>query len=935
MARGLRRFLILFVFLLLLVYFSLNLIVNLDLVKQPFLSYVESELNRPVSAGYVYVNWRLHPTLSHLEINPPDHPDQTEDPRIRASWLEIIPTWGNLGSDFPEEPSGWVRLVRIERLNVYEPVEGSGETEDREASAADPPSESLDELLPRLPVRVDRFSYQRDDQPFVRGRNLTYQSPEEPVEFEITEVSGVDVASEGTLSLAPFRSRLRLESVDLSEFLPEYDDLTAEGQIDFSGGNSTLQFQFSGRIDGTGPGSDQLPARLEGEGQVSDGRIRLESVRTELSDASVDMAGEWTMGGGEWELRGEYRLEPGAVPFDRLGIPGTVELLEASAPEGRFRLEGSGADVEYGGNMDWENARIRHQLGDRTQEIDVKQLRAEYEQGRINFVRGTLTWNGLSATLSEGTWRPFATETPLRISGLLSGDGFPPWIQSLMPAPLGELRQVEVPFTYEVRQQGTSGEWSQAVNLESGRLQADRGEILIEELRWRRPAEGDPLQARFRDPGGNQWRLNGDPETTLHLRSTPGEVTWLTSGMRGLPEPVRSYASLGNAAVRIRLEDPLGEAFTPWGEVDFEQTRLEFGEERRAIANLNGTLTYEGNRLRLDNLRLEEFGGSLTVNGIVTDLVPYEDPALDLELEADSFRGDSVARAFDWPSREGDFDLTGTVRGTVDQPEVDLTASSQALNLGPYTVDQPRLRLRPSEDGIRWEILSGRVAGADASGNGRLDYDGDMSLEVQFEEGNPKGLFPGVDWAQQHLTGEYDADLNLTGILGKYESWEGTLRLSHQSVRMGRFPPIAGIGRVADLNQLEDEFLIRDADHEIPVREGKFQLDGLEFHTHQSALEGTGTVGLNGELNARGELILRGELLRVYLRDVLGEIYRQVGLSEERELTIPFDVRGTVSEPDVQVDREMVQEQMERDFVRSLFSEEFGRPILRILDTIF
>jgi len=517
-------------------------------------------------------------------------------------------------------------------------------------------------------------------------------SPSEPTELELeATLGGGSIAVEGRADLLAQQAEwtATLEGIDLGLVAPYLSDgRTASGRL-------------SGTVTGTGePASPALSADL----RLADGAVQIRdiglrgplTVQAELSGGDEPRSGRFEVDATDAALdayEGAYRKPAGK--------PGSVKGRFLEEPDGDLAVDDLELKIH---NLD---ARGRVELGDRVQ---AELSAAPFDLAGWDELVPALAEYRPAGRLSPGTLR-VATE-PLSLRGRINFDA----VRLVLPEEGGAGPEIALQGALE----GT-GDALKLVDLvlttggETVRLGGELAGLSQDRMRYRLALDADGAETNvlasaftalddqiygplFLDT--DLTGRTGDPEFEtlagrLDFAVRPGKI----EGVSPLQLTVAKLGSFGEAALLAAALDKPERG---------KKIERYYGDEFEELA---GTFDLAGGWARTRNLRLVYDGYRVDLVGgyrVADQRLDFQG-TLTLEPEVDEALADAAAEGGDAAPPEPRVIELAEVRGTLDDPKIDLSSRTVRAWVGGYTGRQLRDKYQDKLDRKLGEELGGEV----------------------------------------------------------------------------------------------------------------------------------------------------------------------------------------------------------------------------------
>ncbi len=930
----LRRLFKLILVSILLVYLAINSFLNLPPVRRQLHSFLVETVGRPVTMGYIYLDWQLNPSLSYLGVGEENYDSDRKPGTAIFHHIRADMNWSRLREAFEKSQP----LQALDKINIY------SLTYNHKYAAETGPEIPV---LPEITVDINRWEFYlvRNDRDYFRlaGRNLQYRSTDQPLEFDVSYLAGRPAAGRGKLDLMP-RPVLDLEM----------DYFQLEG--DYWGGFSSAwrgDFHFAAREDGL----SVLDVKLEGlPGRFQNfnlppvdvdlslflhpDRYRLERLNVDSNYFVGSCAGEIDREGKIDELGGEFKLYPDHMFrwLNKIQDNFEFDVKQTSNLEGLFRLENNIFSPRPSGELKFPGAVVDIIRDESEYELKISDWLADFQQEGLHWEEGNLAIDGVGFALSGGLTGRDRSVFTTTWTGLLTGEDFG---GNLLPGEIierigtGQSMRIPVNLTFEVGRKGIQASFLTRdgdlyfPDYSFENIWFFASYSLFERVEY-------SINGRFLGPDGNNWEVMGEENRPLEFSTRLEKLDYWLDLFYDRPEFIRREIKLEGADFLLRFNNP----FLSWtdfkGELNFKNGRLFFVEDKTGLTDLEGKIEVGPARVLIDGLQGSTPRGSLSVAGSITHRDWFREGNLDLEFQGNNFYSrdffpEGTAIEFE------NLDFSGVAKGTLEEPLFggELTAAKISAGNIKFLNTGGELELEPS--GFSFTLAETSLGGGTVSGRVSGENINEVELNLRGTELQPAVLLEHNDYIRENIRGSFSIIAELTGDLTDWQSWDGNIELEHSDFNLAQFPDISGIHRVADLKVIGQDVDVGSGIYQFEVHNGLIEIRDFVLNAPDKEMEMLirGDIGLDGSLNLRQDLILRGAALRSYLQDLIGDFFRGIGLSPEREFVVRFYLHGTVAEPEFEFDVEHARRGLQQDFISSFISERLGRPISRILNRLF
>jgi len=396
--------------------------------------------------------------------------------------------------------------------------------------------------------------------------------------------------------------------------------------------------------------------------------------------------------------------------------------------------------------------------------------------------------------------------------------------------------------------------------------------------------------------------------------------------------------TISNSVEALDLSESKGEVtiHSPFSGVEqfrgtftFRNSSMRFKEIEKRVEQLEGTLTFTPERTIVENVSGNWGGGDFQLSGNVGHDRGIRTGPLDFE-----FSGSELTFQQFLPRKlrgkiEGKLSLDGSIGGSVQAPEIQSTITTDKINYRNWEARDGQFDVLSTRDRVRVSDVQASIRGSKLSGNARLIYPNQFSVSASMNGARIPYFLREIDYLHEQTVGDVNLDLNLKGRTDDHQSWTGKVLLAHNGVQLNQFPDVPGLETIAKSSVLSSTIPIRNDRQSFPIRDGKLRVNGFKLRSRGLELNGKGFVSSIGKMDLKFVLRFKDETLRVHLQDLLGNLYRELGLSDLPEkFDIPFYVEGTVYQPEVRLDNEHISNKFRSNLIRSIIPEKLGGGII-------
>ncbi len=918
----------------LLAYLMINSLLNLPLVRRQLHSYLEENIGRPVTMGYIYLDWQLNPSLSYLGVGEEEYRSPERAGTVILEHISLDVRWSYLREAYDRsQPVLVLEKVKIYRLTV-------NDEPGHEAREVTPEFPEIDVFVERWQYNIavdDRGSFQ------VAGRDLRYSSPEKPLQFEISRVGGRPAAGRGELTLFPRAAlELQLDYFQLAEEFWGGFDSAWRGEMRFEVQESDLS-RLELNVEGL-PGQfrdfNLPPASVDLSLALLPDKFRLEQLDVDSNYFTGDLAGEVMRTGEIVALGGDFKLYPGHI-FGWLNtIQQEIEFAVQQTADfsGSFQLEGNIFSPQPSGEISFPGANITLSRDEKLYPLEITDWLASFQKEGLHWQQGAVKMDGLEFNLSGGMTGREDEVFTTTLTGMLSGEDFGAGLFPQMVVErvgLGQSLLIPTNLTFGIDRQGIQASFL-ARDGDIAFPDKDFEDIWLFASYSSFAPASYTVNGRFSGPDGNNWEITGEDNQPLEFSSQIENLDYWIDTFFERPQFMAREVGLRGTEFSMQFNSPFVDWMDLEGRLNFTDGRLFFLDDQSGLTELQGQIRLHPEFVIFDGVEGWSQRGSFLVEGSITHRDWFTEGDMELEFRGDNF----YSRDFFPEGSRVEFenlDFSGVLTGTLEAPRFTGDLSAGEITVGTLQFLDLQGEFDHQPEGFSFTLEETGLGGGELSGQ----FSGSKLAEVQVDL-RARGLQPDVlfhqnDYIRDNVRGTLGLTAELTGDLTDWESWSGEVELEHSELHLIDFPDVTGIHRVADLQVIGRNIDIRADNYRFPVEGGIIRVRNLILNAPAQNMELAvrGNIGLDGNLDLRQDLILRGEALRSYLQDLIGDVFRGLGLSPEREFVIRFYLRGTVQEPEFEFDAEHARRGLQQDFISSFISERLGRPISRILNRLF
>lgn len=921
---GTRRFFLLAVSFLLFLYLGLNLLLNVSDLPARIQQRVTSSTGLSARVSYLYVNWRGNPVAHRVQVGPREDTDTS--PRLTLNRVETVLDWRVLLADGPEAA---VTALRVKRIRARVPPRLLGGITGGGRPAG-------------IPVRVNRWELTLDlstPGSLTLGGDSAYLSPAGEVRLHVDRIA--EKAADVAVTRDDDRVDVAVHRLSIPDAFWELQGDRWKGRATFrdDGDGRRLEMTLSGlpgRLRGTGLPKTELSLDLD----VGDTETAVRDFSLASSFLRVSVVGSVHHVPLRVDLQGEGRASL-RQQLQRVLFRDASEYLSVeriSPIRTQFRVSGSPGEPHVSGDVVMGGMVIGYRTGRKRGRLTLEDVTGDLGPGEVRLTGGRGRVDGASVSLEGG--RLFLEDGAFygnvsldsRFEGPPKGVSLP----GTLTGGLGNLQRARLPLETSFRVGPRQAD---------ARLRVRDGSVAFDGMDFdgmrghtefgSRGPFNPGMQGTVHDADGNRWRISGRLFGPLFVRGRQVRLDGWLDAVGSVFPALPAGTSVEGVGIRAVLSDVDRDRADYSLVMELDGGRL--GWAGRPL-DLGGRLRATPGEVRLHDVRLRGKPGSqLRVWG---DYGYDTDPGegqFDLKVT-----GRDVPVLTWWPEPpaflEGvrsSLDLDGHLRGTPRSPRYHATFHRGRVTAHGVPLNEIRGTLEG--EGGRMRARVERLVLREGSGTVALDWgpsDG-LGLRSRLRAVAPGALVPSGSWVEENATGRIDADVNLSGHIGTASTWSGTVALAGRDLRLSRFPPVEGIEEIARVEALQRPIVIDPVRVQLPVREGNLSLNPLKLTGSDLTLHGKGDLGFDGTLDLRFELTLEQAMLQRFLQDVLGDLYREVGLIDRpRRLTCPFVVTGRLRDPDVQLKHDEINKNFRENLINSLVTEQIGKPLNELLEEI-
>ncbi|MFB6345760.1 MAG: AsmA-like C-terminal region-containing protein [bacterium] len=937
-----RNFFLLFVVFSLFIYVSFNVLLNFSPLRQQIVKRIERGPFDRAEISFLYVNWQLNPTVRSLTVtkeSPADKPTVTID----VSDIELVIAWSNLINGNVWGLDNHISRVNVDSVRMISNIDvgGFSERSDRKAGGG----KTLAKHFPKIPIEIDtwRILLERNGRRLFNftGSKAKFHSVNHPFETVINRIEGkrVEVRARAS-SLEPLSLDFNINSLSLPDSIWTFQGDQWRGTGSFSTeGENRLKLSLTGTPAGVG--DRQLsPVEIKSSLKYSAGDLEFEKFMVQSDYLDMGLSGRMNLPGDSVSIRGQYTLkmeeEINKLFPDRINT--SFNLSSKDPLEGTLSIDGSLADYQVKGDFSVPETTVTLKTPRSNRTFVFKHTQGSLSGKSITIDTGTLSEGNGTLQVDSGSLRLRKGTVRSRFSGRIT-ELAPTSTDTQIPVlgkVLGSLKSTNIPVetSFAFSRSAFTGD----VILEDGIIEAENGNIRKIKMLLSassQPESRDIIRGNFIDPGGNQWRFRGTVPGPVSFRSNLESIDYVTDNLGRYQPAFLSDFSLRNLDVSGNISD-LRDIQSQYEVVfDLSNASLLSGVTSPSTSPLKGTITVNSDTVYFDRVQIgAEKDRLIAMNGRLTHTQNWASGRWDLGIRVQNLNPNRYLNLGDHlrMNLTSDLSLTGKLHdpklaGPLRDSVVEFRDWSAKKISGDVTVKSNRLSL---------ENISGRMNQGDLSGSFDYSFGDTTVVTMGLNEFSLPGIFPDASWMAKKSHGTMNLSVTLRGQSTDPESYDGYLAGSGRNVILDNFPKIEDIQQVARPSVFEKRLRVKQFKFKFPVESGEIQISDFLLTTGQIDLNTSGTARLNGTLGLDMTLTLRGRSLKRYLQDVLGNLYRQVGLrSGDKQLKIPFRIKGSVYSPVLDINRKKVSDDFRKNLMRDLFSEPIGKPLNELLEEVF
>ncbi len=912
----------------LLVYLTVVALLNLPPVRYELQQLIEDQTGLSVAPGYLYFNWRLNPVISSLTVTREDGAEML----AKLDNLEFRLGWYNyFRQHFPGNPTHLFRGLRVGRMELRltpQILNNSSSSNQFEA-----------EIFPDLELFVRNWAVYYSDPEIVEieasGSDLQYLSAAKPILFTIEKVHNIPLEIEAKLELLPeLRAWAAVRDLQIDDDRLEGFESSWHGELSFNQQGSGFRFEADMGVTPIYNAAIKLPEISVKSVIIADNfsDVKLEKLQLESPYFQAESSGRLLDSEGYIELTGDYRVESEVILeelsfFDQL----PVQIVEVGPLTGQFKLGGKAVSIEP--EIQFYLSRLHgrwEQQEDIYRNFELSSWEAVWRDDALYFKSGEFVTEGVQGGIAAGQIVREEGVARLDLHGLSQAIvEDPPFAGIDVPIDgLGELTGVNVPFSFSAvlnpaEQRMVFSTHGARISFEGGSL---RDVWIVGSYSSKSPEEMT-VAGRFNDFFDNRWRIAGSSRGPLRFETEEFSIVSEQEIFPGLAVEVKS--------AHLQFAQPMENWYDYSGQISFAGGALE--KSGVGLTEVEGAVMVDSERINLGGLTARLETGELEFDGGIEHQVGFVDPVWKLQLEGreisavDLFKSDTMIALVELQGGALSVQLTGPLMEPVIAGEL------AAGKLGGYGVAVNDFSGTVSGQGGDYNLAVDRAefSGADLTGDLSLREFENLEIDLQISEVELEKLPAHIDPFLGNIKGAVSGELKLTGQLGDWQSWNGELVVRNSQLVMEEFPVVGGLEQVANLEKIGHDLIIKPGENRFSVEDGYLQLSGLRLEADNVRLRGRGRIGFDGTIDSSYRLILQGEAVRRYLQDVLGDLYRQIGIGRERRIEIGFEVKGELASPKVEVDRDAVRRDFRDGLVRDILSDVLGKPVSEILRFFF
>lgn len=934
MYRFLKRFLLASLTIFFFLYLSLNAVANVAGLTDRLEKRVSDTLGKPIQLGFAYVDWSGQPRLSHFAMWA--GPDQLQNrPLVRISDLEVRPAWTKIyDGQYDAEQFEFVRRVVFGHLDInLDQV---------------PDSEQLFRSLPPVPARAPSWSieYRNSSRTLLHltGADMRYMANRKPVHLRIKQMNNRPFRALASMTFLPeLNWQFDVEKGRLPEGIWPLNGDRWSGSIQLrtegEAGRLTTDLEGS-------PGSFKrinLPeARLNADVTLRSDTTDINTVRLRSDYMDFDWSGTVARAdtGRRVAMNGDLFMNLKTLGNYVLRDNGLnrLHVKQAYPMDGSFSLEGSLSAPELTGGVELRHLGLEINQPDTNHTLNFRNWAGELDGDTFQLTEGRVEETDNQFVLESGYLRMESARLLSSLTGSIEARTVPGKInRTFKQSVLGSLDRLSGRMNLSLMSGGNSTDFAFA--LRDGTTDFQRTQLsdvdFVTSFSSIEPIKTS-LSGSFRGPDDNEWSIGGD-HRSVRLKGDLKKVDALREFLFSDLQPFSgSPIQLSKVQAMVQVNDPFQTIDRYYGFLKFNGSRIGLKPNQPIISNLFGEVTVSPSTVDFNGIYGQVGEGKFQVSGQVSHDTGFRSGQWGVE-----FSGEELALANLTPEQvasdiSGGISINGQVDGELTTPRLTSELSSSSVDyLGiPFRQLETRLLLTPSR--FSFDQLEGRVGGGVLGGSGRGRFDEEFQTVLQINDMRLPRTFSRVSFLRDQTDGFVDAQMELGGNVARVNSWQGQLTLENRDVVLSRFPEIPGLSDIADPSALSQEIRVHDRRHNLPIRGGDLQFDSFKLTSKGIDLNAKGPFSMDGNMDLEFTLVLKEDTLRGYLQNILGNLYREVGLSDQpNQFKIPFYVRGTVSRPTIEFDDDQVAKRFREKLVQDIIPEKLGGQLMNeILEEI-
>lgn len=941
MNKRLNPFLLLFV-LLFFLYLSLNVLLNFTPLRERVVDHLENETFRNVEISFLYLNWKFRPTVRSIKFER-DPSGNRSTTFFRLSNVQLVLDWTAWYNSSLWGFENKIRRVSVNRAKVVYQLEG--QLPELKPTGI-PGVLNLGGQLPDLPIVIDQwdihFRNTKRNRLTLSGTDLRYKLGPEPVTTRITRIEDKKSTIRAVVTtLDPLRIEATVDQLSLPDSIWELSGDNWVGTMDFQAGDtSTMSLSLTG-VPGVIKDEPLPPVDVEATLRARHRLVSLKKFRARADYLRLSMGGtvdlrRWTI-----DLRGDYslRLKKRLNTLLPDGDPASLRVSVSEPLTGDLSVSGSLDHYRVGGAFQLPVTKFNVGIDGHQQSVKLSDLKGSITADGLRLSNGVLTNGARTFRLDRGTLNLEEGVVKTDLAGLVTTMGFnedhP--VGHYLTELFGSIESAEVPIGFSAR--ATPSFFAGDLVVKNGSVEFKRGTfgpIRLLLSYSSRPRARNVVRGEWTDPAGNDWGIQGDLRGPISFVST---LNNLEPVKRNLPLLQSSY--LADFSLEgIRLEGKIGNLADISGDYrltfQLENSRVLVGAGDPKRLPLEGRVRLEPESVTIEDVRLGSPSSRLSLDGTVSHTSGWDSGTWDLDVRGRNFNLGSFFRLGTVATTDLTMDLEVTEQ--LRNPTLSGAFRNSDVRVQSFFIHNLNGNLAAKDHQLAIQNVRGNLAGGQLTGG--LDYNFGtrrfVDVSVTLEEFSLPELFPEGTWMYKKSHGTASLGVDLRGDPFRSQSLEGSIRGSGREVSLDNFPKFKDIREVARPAIFERRLSIQPFEFTFPVDSGVVRVSDFRLSSGEIDLKTSGTATLGGELSLDLILELRGRALKQYLQDVLGNLYRQVGLQAgAKKLTIPLKVKGTVEKPILDVQRSEVSKNFRKNLIEDLLSDPIGKPINELIDEIF